>query len=55
MTSSDSVTSNECKTKEKDFEDVLRQMFKEKEQDYEGVDRLLDKIKLEQEGVWEDQ
>jgi len=45
VTSSDSITSNECKTKEKDFEDMLRQMFTEKEKDYEGVDRVLDILK----------
>lgn len=49
MTSSDSGTSNECKTKEKDFENMLRQMFREKEQEYEGVDRVIHRIKLEQE------
>lgn len=45
MTSSDSITSNDCKTREKDFENSLRQMFKEKEQDYEGVDRVLNTLK----------
>lgn len=50
MTSEEEITSNECNTKEIALlEDFLYQNFKNLEKDYDGVDRVLNKLKLEQE------
>jgi len=50
VTSEEEITSNECNTKEIAlFEDFLYRQFRGLEKDYDGLDRVLGKLKLEQE------
>lgn len=45
MTFEEEITSNECNTKEKEFEEILREEFRKLESDYDGLDRVLEILK----------
>lgn len=45
MTSEEDITSNECNTKEKEFEDILKEEFLRLEVDYDGLGRALETLK----------
>ena len=45
MTSEEEITSNECNTKEKEFEEFLKEEFIKLEADYDGLDRALETLK----------
>lgn len=45
MTFEEEITSNECSTKEKEFEEVLKEEFRKLEFDYDGLDRVLEILK----------
>jgi len=45
VTSEEEITSNECNTKEKEFEEFLKEVFIKLEADYDGLDRVLETLK----------
>lgn len=48
MTFEEEITSNECNTKEKEFEEVLKEEFRKLESDYNGLDKILETLKQNQ-------
>lgn len=45
MTFEEEITSNECNTKEKEFEDFLKEEFLKLQSEYDGLDRVLETSK----------
>lgn len=48
MTSVKVITSKGCNTKEKEFEEVLKEEFRKLESDYNGLDKILETLKQNQ-------